>query len=330
LLEGLIVFLSLWRLVHLSKQRFHIFGGGLLLAVCLSPLFIQQSFAVSSDVVVNAFTLMVVALIVAAEQFTLFDECYFVLLGILACSTKPPVIISCAAALIFWWTHRPNREPSPIKFRRFLCWLILFSAIGVATTQTDLKQIELHPFHKTLSELAAPPSVQIETFVQNPARALWKIGDGFYGVLFKQPFAMAGPLGWNTEHPPKILGVWVLLLLLGGLLDLLVSPLALNFRRWGKGLILVAGGLLYGCAVSLALYVRWSRPDEPTVIGMQGRLLFSVLLLGIPGLRFGLASETKPAGREKPFLTRVMLSSFLVLFFFYVYYLCAYLVGRYY
>jgi hypothetical protein len=125
LLSGIMILIPLIRLVQLASASN---PPGLLpiLACALCPLFIQQSFAVSSDTVCNAFVLWTLALL-HMEKPSFLDWTFIGIYGLLACSTKPMIVfIAIAVGVAYWIEHRdtdPSQRsalPGKVRFALFI------------------------------------------------------------------------------------------------------------------------------------------------------------------------------------------------------------------
>lgn len=113
LLHGAIVALLLARLWWLAGARATGPPGLLaLLLLSLSPLFVQQAFGVTNDVVTNAFALSLTTWLVFPERTTRLDRTALLLLGATAALSKPVMSVVVPPVLALGLLLRGLRESS--------------------------------------------------------------------------------------------------------------------------------------------------------------------------------------------------------------------------
>ncbi len=319
ILAGVLIFGLLWRLQHLARVR----GGDgtpgvlTLMVIACAPLFVQQAFSLSADVVVNAFIISLVTFMLLPGEVRVVDWALFSLLGLAAAFTKPVIVPLVAAGVIVGngcqmlaiedtaaWTQRFDRV---LRSRRALAWLlagVVVSAcciyVGTGFTRGIEDRGEAAPDPR---QTVSAPAAQLAAFRDDPGRVL--------GLLHRKTMEYSGvgilfgTLGWLDTPLNSDVATWYRLILwVAIMLDL---ALAIRWRirevnrRWGnhslgralglEAMVLLPCGLVWMIALWLTgmltvfvLYVTWTAPGADNVSGLQPRYFMPMLMAWLPML----------------------------------------------
>jgi uncharacterized membrane protein len=291
LLNGLMIGLIFGRLLFLSRQTPSFFPGGILslLALALSPLFIQQSFAVSADVVCNAFFLSAIPLFLFPTNLKSIDVAIFSILGIFACLTKPSLIPVFSLSII---VYRYLTAPNPRAFSVLKIALPIGLLAGLLLLVSSLLNTAFLG-----SRLDIDPIAQMEWVAKHPFSSINLITSQTHAYLFNVE-SLSGPLGW-MDNP--ISGTfhhfWLALLGIAFLMDLMAGPTVSAKIHLIKGAWLIVIGLLTSYVAMIILYLIWTPVGAPSVDGFQGRYLFATvgfILIGTQQMISSLLAKLRP------------------------------------
>jgi hypothetical protein len=299
LLQGLVVALLLLRLVQLAHGEDRDAPPGLLalLALALSPLFLQQSFAITTDVVVNGFSLCLVTWLVFPDRLAWFDRAAFVVLGLAAALTKPvlvPVIpVLLVLVLLFGAMRGGPRGPAPLS-RALLEPLSRMRGLAAAALVIALLGAVYMLRTSSAGSAGDPDQVarQLAFAAEQPGVVLAAIGARL-GAIFATPRSFVEPLGYMDTHLAPATHAHLVGLV--GLL-LLVEAAALGRRLFGTAgwrerlapwraplaalLALVVGALgLSVLLVCFKMYLIATPLRSERLFGVQPRYFFPHLLV---------------------------------------------------
>lgn len=289
LLGGILLLALLARFAQLAGRSRDAVPPGLLLlfVVPLSPLFAQQSFGVTSDVVVNGFALSLAGWLAFGKSMDRGDLVVCALLGLVAALTKPVLVPVLPAAVVLglWLEERGPPGVSPplaATLFRAVRRRPVFVAAMVATVAAGLAYAAVNP--ATLYRGGTINGAAQLAFVQeNPSRALGVIGTGILRVLL-QPTSLLGPLGYlDTEI------TWPAQLAFGSVVVLvLVAELSRHWQRarYSRTTLTLAVLLVLCLAASIGamafnMYLIATAVGGDTLYGLQPRYLFPQLLVAL-------------------------------------------------
>ncbi|RYZ89644.1 MAG: DUF2142 domain-containing protein, partial [Proteobacteria bacterium] len=306
LLNGVLIALSLLRLLHNVRTQKLSAGLFCICALLWTPIFVQQSFAVSSDDIIILFAISTLSMVVSIKEFSWWDFSFFAVTGVIAACTKPYSMPIAAMPLIAgillnmvdsgpgvdWVKGIIKKKDLPLLATFFIVCIAgfaFFVASGGAST------------------IEHPPGVdsgaQTKLVLENPMRALSilnkSIWQGFDFTLFSKAM---GYVDTNPPHGFHVVWKRIFYITLFFELCLLASYVtnliqAKNFRRlalWiGASTLIV--GLLYVAALgnTLALYLTFTPVGLEFVAGMQQRY-FIHNFLGLAAIPMLLALVQKP------------------------------------
>lgn len=304
LIHGLILFGVLFRFWWLAfrapRQDGSIAvsaGATTLFTFVLSPLFVQQSFALSSDVTTNAFAISLITFLVYWKNLARLDWTLFALLGFSACTTKPTILPAMVAVVfaIFVFHGRDWKA-------RFWQWraksLRALAALSIL--------LSIVTFSNTASRLmvggeGASPQAQKAFVLENPVFATKVIALGIWDRVHSSH--LHGPLGWlDTYIPTHLRNIWRLLIAFAIFLDLfLITSLHGTIRSVVSSILPRLLGFVSVCAgiavssflVGYAMYLVFTPVGAAYVGGIQGRYFFAsyILLIGAAAAALSWSSE---------------------------------------
>ncbi len=318
ILGGLLLLALLARAAQLSRSGPH--GPPplllVLLAVPLSPLFVQQSFGVTSDVVVNASALSLAIWLAYGARLAAVDLGVLCLLGLTAALTKPVLIPVLPAALLLgvWLEERDLAEAPPgladglrggLRRRRvFAAALTLVVVAGV--TSAAASPITMY------KSGAIDGAAQLAFVRENPGSALRVMAAGVARILL-HPSSLIGPLGYLDTAMR-----WPTQLAFAGILAIVIASEWSGRRRETRPRARAAPWLALGLATSLAaslgamafsMYLMATEVGGETLYGLQPRYLLPLLVVGLgatAGLLRGRLPASGPAGRTGIALTGLL------------------------
>lgn len=293
LIHGLILFgvlFRFWQLAFQAPRRSDSVtisaGATTFFTFILSPLFVQQSFAISSDVTTNAFAISLITFLVHWKNLARLDWVVFALLGFSACTTKPTILpaMMSAAFAIFVFYGRDWKAKS-WQFRNKS--LGALAALSVLLAVLAFSNAASRPM---VGGEGASPLAQKAFVLENPVFAAKVIAFGIWDRVHSSH--LHGPLGWlDTYIPTHLRNIWRLLIAFAIFLDLfLITRLHGSVRNLGitlgprlLGFASVGAGIAVSSfLVGYAMYLVFTPVGAPYAGGIQGRYFFSsyILLIG--------------------------------------------------
>lgn len=299
LISGLIIIGALLRFITLSKNSGFRPGTLGLLAITTSPLFMQQSFGVTADIVINAATISIVTVAIFWTTLRWLDTFIFLFFGLAAAFSKP-IVVPIYGCLLILSILRSMAIDNDTK-KSFLAKL---RASGnpqfVALTATLL--ITLVCIYVGLNSNSALSSgqksgvdapAQIRFILEHPSQAIAAI----FARLFDQ-FALAplaNPLGWlNASIIFEAEERWLRYSKIAYILDaayvaiiLLMAAVSQQsrslYRKIARSLMSTCLAIIailgYAILISLTMYIAWTPVGAPHVDGLQPRYFFPCLLM---------------------------------------------------
>ena len=207
LLHGVIITLLLFRLWWLARASTTSGPSGLLLLLLfsLSPLFLQQSFGITNDVVVNAFALTLCTWLIFTDRLAWFDTAAFVAFGTIAALTKPllaAVLLLVLATGLFLQHVRgsPDRRDSLVQalakeFTRRRAFGVAVIAISVVGVVYIFASGDLRGTRKGAIDAAK----QLEFATAQPWHVFQIIARRI-GEIFASPSSFLSYLGYTETH----------------------------------------------------------------------------------------------------------------------------------
>lgn len=290
---GLCLALILLRFYVVSRRLYGFAVPGTLPgAVFLaSPLFVQQSFAVSADVVVNIMAVALATVFISAKRPGYLDLGLAFIFAIIVAATKPVMapfmLFLPLAGLLLIGGCKKVADQEADSIRRLLVILLAVST-ALACCIFFLGSVGIDSLSSSyISGIDA--SRQLEYSLANPVQVglmlFWKI------VSLFNVYWLTGPLGWlDTPVSRWVINSWMLLLLTAAVMEVVF----LFSCRYGqkKTAILVDGvesrkmlllsdffGVVFFLSAMIpsmllivfALYLAWTPVGEAGVLGVQSR-----------------------------------------------------------
>lgn len=300
LLHGVLIALLLARVGWLARASPEGPPGHLaLLLLALTPLFVQQSFAVTIDVVTNAFALAVCAWLVFCERLTRLDRAVLLALGAMTALGKPvlAVMLLPLLALGLYLEHLRRfpdapSAPWPALKQRIAAQRTVVAALSALALVGLL-------YAQDFSLSSGRAARQLEAMEAEPWRALRALGAGVW-KLFAHPSLFLDYLGYLDlrvsdgtlrDFGRLALGVGVLegLALGAGVAGLLADPVRRRQLRAAAPTVALLGGLALAAVgvgiggVALHAYLVFTAPGRLEIASFQPRYLFphGIIALGI-------------------------------------------------
>jgi len=292
LLQGaLVIFLivRLWSFMRCSQQ---IIPGMLSLSVMiLSPLFLQQSFAVSADGITFALSLSLLTFLLFMERVKFFDWLLLFYLAISVAMTKPPLLPMMPFFLFVGFLRFYLTQPSPsfgsmLRSHRFLLVVACTASATLAAIWMVL-QDHTPPAHQMLGR-DIDMKRQMLFILEHPWTVFKMLCDCCFQFLNIHSFT--GPLGW-LDAP---LSRWTLrvlkrMLFISFCIDIFAALFVLrvawteHWRCWAqKGVLFILLSVslfVTALCVPLTLYLTWSPVGAALIDGVQARYFFPVVLM---------------------------------------------------
>lgn len=291
ILHGALVGLLLARLVGLMIRESRLpIGASILILVPLSPIFIQQSFAVSADPICFAFILSLLTLSLCGEKVSVFEKWLCLTLALIACYTKPVLVTLLPLAILA--TIRPMASPAE---RRVVYGIAAAAIVGsLLIVASYLKPTRVKP----AAASTISPAEQLRYIAANPTRAITLLHQSAVGSLGVTPLVQR--MGWLDTKVSKrgrqyawSAFVFCAALELWGIIGALLRSTPLRLRKAGALTFTVGCSVFYLSllAAPLVLYLTWTAVGAPHVAGMQPRYHLTTLLM-LPALFFPLSNGT--------------------------------------
>jgi hypothetical protein len=299
LLSGVLVALLLWRVIAAFAARAPTPGLASIAVLFVSPLFVQQSFAITADTVMNLYALSMVAVCLRAPKVVWFDLGCYVVLGVTATWTKP--VIAPLVLVPVVWVLATHLEMWPRVRRTWRGWWLALREDRAGLILVTLSLILVISAFAAIPPLggayapegpapARNPAAQ-QVFVQkNLGQALGTFLQSIRTFLTVKD--LTGVLGWlDTPLPDAIIERWRRLVYGVVAFDVVFAIAVLaegGFRhalRRVVGWLLTTGAILVGLVVSLgatayAMFVTWTPVAATKVEGVQARYFFPTLIVG--------------------------------------------------
>jgi hypothetical protein len=283
-LQAALVVAALWRTVVLVRRP-----GALTLALfCCSPLFAQQSTAVSADAVCLIASLGLCCLVLAWDEIAIGDGAWIATSMLAATFTKPLMVALFLPALLLalpagvlqaprrmWMVLDPTR-------RALLVVALLLTLLGPAW-------LLIGPATPTASWIAGvDPAAQRAWIAAHPLTALGTLLAAVQREINLSH--LIGPLGWVDTPLIRPAARWFeLLFKLVIVAEAAWALSRLRFRDlatlpWARGLLLFGGLVAYAVLAALAMFLYFTPVGAGAVQGLQARYLFPIVLLAIAGV----------------------------------------------
>ncbi len=304
-LNGLFVFMILARLVfHFLKSAAPVVGVLTLLAFVLSPLFLQQSFVVSTDALETSFSLCLLISCLFGYQWSRVDMAILFTSGALSLASKNTMVwLAMAVATFLIVQVRWNPPAGTRKLKIVILFLLLFVPLSLGKSFYDLGRYD--PRHA--SGLVAPrgsnPKAQIQYCLGHPFSATSLLAATFSRQVtnLDEAFGLGrwGPFNWRSSRTLPVTTtyyLWMLGILLMFSLDLHQSwgswrrdqEFSAKFYPWRRRLlasmILMGGVFAAGMFVVSILYTIWTPVGLDSVYGVQYRYYFPLIIVGVGGI----------------------------------------------
>jgi hypothetical protein len=291
LLQGALLLLLVIRLWRLSqKSGVPIPGLVTTLALMISPVVLQQSFSVSSDLITYALSLSLVTFLFFLRQARWFD---WLLLGYLCVSvglTKPPLYAYIPFFLGAGFLLGRGDEDRPGGHLRQVSWIYIILLASLAGAIWMVLQDRSLP--EQLSSRNINVGRQLHYIVSNPQQSLSVLlaaTDRFLNLD-----TMLWPLGWlDTAISRGVRVTWRDIYWSAVVVDVVLAAVMLagSFGRklqWREvvtralsGAVLLVALYVTSILVVLTLYLSWTDVGGTSVEGLQARY-FMPMILAIP------------------------------------------------
>jgi hypothetical protein len=290
-LHGIFLAFLAWRLLRAAERRAgaSAFEVRYILIVMLSPLYVQQAFAVSADVIVNAFAMSAATLLVAGLGVGGVDMLLFTLIGAAGLTTKPiilPVALLVPLAVVWSAPALPPVGASPFDVHKKRILAAIAVALTALTLAYVLFGVSAEGLDMHLPDVDARAQV---AFARAHPRVAGGAILGRMGDLWRLSKYVA-PLGWHdTPVSPAVVGLWdgtfLVHLAVGVYLLFRVLRRRRDERRLLRSLMMPAL-LLLGLASSafvtvFVLYCTWTRVGAHVVMGVQQRYFLPHLVVAL-------------------------------------------------
>jgi len=287
-------------------------GVATLTVLCLSPLFLQQSFGVTADGVVLSYSILLIAWLLNNRPFRLAKKRDYWLewitlgFGFIASTTKAPILLAGLFVLgLAWMRGNPMRNSkwihkNSLLFSMIAVWIGVTAYCSHVSFGKALAFDQFVPgFKRVLQFGPVDPSAQIEYLKHHislwPSIFLAPLGEFFHLQSY------TGHMAWWTMTSSKLtIRLWQFLVAAVLLLELRrVRPSRVN----GKvALLTVLFGLIVlvsAVAQELAVYLTYTPVGYPQPLGLQARYFYPLLLLTFAYLFWLLHRGRTPAGNTK-------------------------------
>lgn len=302
-LQGLVVLGLLTRLFFLTRKSQNIPLPGVLslFAVSLSPIFVQQSYAVTSDTILIAGALAIVNVFVAFPSWSTIDLFLAISLGFLAGSTKPVFVPAFAAAFGVFSLGSLGYRLSSLQGKRWIKskeMVLLMSVVALSLF------VFLDYSSRMKANVAVPegvdPKAQLAFLLKNPFVGFAIVQSGvssfldtsalWVGSLGWFDFSMSSITEWLWTHLYRFVFIVDVVLLVGNFF-FFFNLVRERFLReiWPRLLGLGVGFLgvyLMAFLSSLSMYLYWSKVGQERVDGVQFRYFLPCTILTFGYLMF--------------------------------------------
>lgn len=286
-------------------------GKWVLATLALLPISLFMASVVSADTITNGLAFLVIGMSFASIANTKiltkkFLVCLLSAFILLALAKQGMAVISLLILLL----------PTPKYFEKNKFRFIKISTVFLAFVLSALWQAYISPVASLLTLEGTSSSKQIAFLLANPVRIVkvtWNTYFNYGSDNIYLSFLIA--LGMLNVGLPVWIGIaWVIALVksfgpsTGNKKDLL--------RLWQKLYFAVVTFGLFA-AITLAIYLTWTRPGQDHVDGLQGRYFIPVLAILIPALTSKRAEPSQNAQKYLVLFLLILSIATLVLFTFY-------------
>ena len=301
IINGIAICLLLYRILCLQSNNHELFRPGIatLFGLCLSPLFIQQSFTVTADVPVNLFAIFLFGLMLFEERWNKWDWFSFAIVGILACTSKPVIFPVILPFTLFSFLLRTDLlAPWKATAKKFLkspnFWIgLALTVLAIFVTLTQVGSDEGKPVN---------PGTNINEQLAYTKNHLWDVFGYLNDIVIyivNKP-EIFGPktfIGYFdigfTKFEFKFFEVAFAILLVSDfvLFWLTAKRNFLSMKTFGKSFVtrkgLVVGSFFLVCLFAsyvgvllpiIAMYLTWTKVGAQQVGGVQVRYFFCFLI----------------------------------------------------
>lgn len=287
-------------------------GVLIILALTVTPIFVQQSSAVSTDTIINTFSVFALLFLIFKQLPTQKDIALFVFFGLISAVTKPVLLPIFLGIFVFFFARHRRIINHAIKNESIGTFLFGNPVIQLCLACLLLAMASVSAYlaneaSGSVRPLApADPQLQLAFIFQN----LWPVTKLFFATLYSfiDPKFLLDNLAWlNLFTSGSTKSAWRELLELALIIECLAAvsrwkdfkQTPWNFRQALKqGVIWLACAgtvVLYGFAIILAMYLYWTPVGSlKGVEGLQARYFVSVMILGI-----GFLSGLLPSGETQ-------------------------------
>ncbi len=259
----------------------------LLAAFCVSPLFVQQSFAVSSDVVCNCFCISLMTIWATWTELRVIDLACLAVFGLLGCITKPIYVSIAATVFCFAGVDyqsgprlRRNTGTSAASYG-LLVFFVLMMGAALFNSQHALS-------HYPANASPAPAGVDVVqqcAWIKLHPHAAFQIVNEDFWYIITYPAGFVSPLGWlNLSLSHRTIAFVVFLFLCAAAVEFAYGVANQAHRghvlkRFVGASILFIGGYVFGFLYALGNLIFWTPIGAAHSRGLQPRNLFGTFLL---------------------------------------------------
>jgi uncharacterized membrane protein len=312
--QGIIVVLALLRLCFLFSKSNQIQPGlSTFFAFFLSPLMIQQSFAVSADTIFISLSAYLVILVLYFKKLNYFDWLAIFLLSVSCALTKPPQIVLLLTALFFGYLLSKNSKNTDKSKLKINYYTALFVGIATILASAWMTYKNIFPDSMNPNSLSfqgegrnISASLQLKFFFEDINRGVSNICNSL-NQYFDFEILMS-PLGWlDTPIRSWSKSYWYWFLETFFIFDIIGLLLVVTKKIIDKDslskkfissffsfLSLSLTTYLGAFLIVLTLYLTWTTVGAEGVSGLQGRYflpIFALIPVFIGGLLISPFSE---------------------------------------
>lgn len=293
-LQGALLVLLAWRVLTVSFQSGRLLPGTLVMtAGMVAPLFVQQSFSMSADVVTFALSLSLIFFLFHMPRARWFDWAMLVALSVTVGATKPP-LFPAIPAFLYVGLARARAELGERRWITSLTWSYarVVHLCVIAALVAALWISSQQPVSASSQPGGGGDNVQrqIEYILQNRSVAINMLMDSAWSKFTSwEPFVgtlgwLDAPMsGWTQKRYQHLLFLAFFVDVMWALLSVLVCrdrALVLKNLVWKLPInfALVLCLFLVGLCTTLILYLTWTPVGAGSVAGLQARYFLPMLL----------------------------------------------------
>lgn len=288
LLQGaVLLFLAirLWRLSQ--KSGMPIPGLLTTLALMVSPVVLQQSFSVSSDLITYALSLSLITFLFFARQARWFDLAILGYLCLSVAVTKPPLFAYIPLFLGTGLLLKRGEDYQTGGRLRLVSWIymVLLVSLGGAIWMV----VQDRPLPEQLNSRNINVGRQLQYVLSNPAQSLSVLLAALDRFLYLD--TMLWPLGWlDTAISRGVRVTWRDIYWSAVVADVALAAVmvAASFgrkierrevlTRLAGGAVLLLGLYVSSILVVLTMYLSWTDVGGTSVEGLQARYFMPMIL----------------------------------------------------